>query len=48
MFSTFMSAGFPKEEPSPEPMAPEGGLTSMMNEEQLDTLNLLKSLLSEE
>ena len=48
MFSTFMSAGFPKEEPSPEPMAPEGGLTSMMNEDQLDTLNLLKSLLSEE
>lgn len=48
MFSTFMSAGFPKEEPSPEPMTPADGLTSMMSEEQLDTLNLLKSLLSED
>ena len=36
IFHSFMSAGSPKEEASPE---------SMMNEEQLDTLNLLKSLL---
>jgi len=48
MFSTFMSAGFPKEEPSPQAMSPEGGLASMMNEEQLDTLNLLKSLLNDD
>lgn len=48
ILSTFMSAGFPKEEPSPEPRAPEGSPASMMNEEQLDTLNLLKSLLNED
>ena len=47
MFSSFMSAGFPTEAPPKEATAPEGGLTSMMNEEQLDTLNLLKSLLGE-
>lgn len=48
MFQSFMSAGFSKEEASPESAGPEGGLSSMMNEEQLDTLNLLKSLLSED
>ena len=45
MFSSFMSSGFSEEAPPREPKTPEGGLTSMMNEEQLDTLNLLKSLL---
>ena len=45
MFSSFMSSGFSAEAPPREPKTPEGGLTSMMNEEQLDTLNLLKSLL---
>ena len=48
LFNSFMSAGFPKEDSPPASATPEGGPASMMNEEQLDTLNLLKSLLSED
>lgn len=48
IFSSFMSAGFPKEDSPQASPTPEGGPASMMNEEQLDTLNLLKSLLGDQ
>ena len=50
MFSSFMSSGFSQEAPPQKESdipIPEGGLASMMNHEQLDTLNLLKSLLDD-
>lgn len=48
LFGSFMSSGFPEDTPSKESTASDGGLSSMMNKEQLDTLNLLKSLLGDE
>lgn len=48
MFSSFMSSDIFASTPPEESKKTEGGLTSIMNEEQLDTLNLLKNLLNEE
>lgn len=48
MFRSFMASGFSTEASFKESAPTESSLASMMNEEQLDTLNLLKSLLDVE